>query len=368
MGGCGLRCDTRFISTSATRTTTSQTPPGRQTVIRPPAFWSQNDLLSRAFSPLAAVVAAITARRIARPGWRAPVPVICCGNATVGGAGKTTLSVDITRRLIARGIAAHVLLRGYRGSARGPRRVRVGDPVSVTGDEALLLAAIAPTWTGADRAASAKFAVEIGAEALVMDDGLQNPTLCKSMALLTIDGASGFGNGHVLPAGPLREPVADAAARCRAAVLIGADSSGALARLPGDFPVLRARLEQDEAAAALTGRRVLAFSGIAFPGKFFVGLERAGVVLSGRQPFPDHHLFTPSELARLTERAKTLDAVLVTTPKDAVRLPRGFDAHVVGVRLLWDDPAQIEALLDELMRGVAESTSPPGPVHGMTEA
>jgi tetraacyldisaccharide 4'-kinase len=353
---------------SRSKGTTSQTPPGRRTVIGPPAFWGQNNLLSRAFSPLAAVVAAITARRIARPGWRAPVPVICCGNATVGGAGKTTLALDITRRLIARGIAVHVLLRGYRGSAREPRRVRVDDLVTVTGDEALLLAAIAPTWTGADRAASAKFAIEVGAEALVMDDGLQNPTLAKSTALLTIDGASGFGNGRVLPAGPLRELVANAAARCRAAVLIGADSSGALARLPGAFPVLRARLEQDEAAAALTGRRVLAFAGIAFPEKFFAGLERAGVAVADRQSFPDHHMFTPRELARLTERAKARDAVLVTTPKDAVRLPRGFDALVVGVRILWDDPAQIEALLDELMRGVAESTSPTGSVHGMTDA
>ena len=203
-------------------------------------------------APLGAVVAAVTARRIARPGWRAPVPVICCGNVTVGGAGKTTLALDLAGRLCARGVAVHVLLRGYGGAVRGVHRgSRVGRiasrraiPASLVGDEALLLAAVAPTWVGADRAASARAAVAAGAEALLLDDGLQNPTLTKDLSLLVVDGASGFGNGRVLPAGPLREPVAAGAARCQAAVLIGADATGAAAHLPAGLPVLRARLEQ----------------------------------------------------------------------------------------------------------------------------
>src|SRR5579871_2691781 len=147
---------------------------------RPPSFWSEDGMIARLLSPLSAVGAAITARRVARPGWRAPVPVICCGNATVGGAGKTTLVLDLAERLVRRGTAVHILLRGYGGSARGPRRVTEADSAATVGDEALLLADIAPTWTGADRAASARMAIAAGAQMLLMDDGLQNPTLNKS--------------------------------------------------------------------------------------------------------------------------------------------------------------------------------------------
>jgi tetraacyldisaccharide 4'-kinase len=331
-------------------------------MIRSPAFWSRNDTLARMLSPLSHAVAAITARRMATGGWRAPVPVICCGNATVGGAGKTTLTQDLARRLNARGMVVHILSRGYRGTARGPRRVLTDDDVSITGDEALLLAAAAPTWTGADRAASARAAIAAGAECLLMDDGLQNPSLAKTMSLLVVDGATGFGNGRVLPAGPLREPVAAAAARCRAAVLIGEDTSGALARLPLGLPVLRADLVQGEEVGTLAGRRALAFAGIAIPDKFFSGLERAGVVLAGRAAFPDHHTFTSAELVRLAANARALDAVLVTTPKDGARLPAGFPTgihvQVVSVRLGWETEAAIEAILDELVSGSSPNSPP----------
>jgi tetraacyldisaccharide 4'-kinase len=227
--------------------------------------------------------------------------------------------------------------------------VQPDDTPVVTGDEALLLAAVAPTWTGADRAASAQAAVAAGAEVLLMDDGLQNPSLEKTIALLVVDGAAGFGNGRVLPAGPLREPIAAAAARCRVAVLIGPDVSGAVAALPPGLPVLRATLVQDAGIAELCGRRVLAFAGIAFPEKFFAGLERAGVIVVGRVPFADHHGFTGPELAGLVRKATEMDAVLVTTPKDAVRLPVGANVHVVNVHLEWENEAVIESLLDDLI-------------------
>jgi tetraacyldisaccharide 4'-kinase len=300
-------------------------------------------------APLSGVGAAITAHRVAQTGWHAPVPVICCGNATVGGAGKTTVAIDLAHRLTARGIAVHILLRGYGGVARGARRVQPDDTAAVTGDEALLLAAVAPTWTGADRAASAQAAVAAGAEVLLMDDGLQNPSLEKTIALLVVDGVAGFGNGRVLPAGPLREPIAVAAARCRAAVLIGPDVSGAVAALPPGLPVLRAALVQDAGIAELCGRRVLAFAGIAFPEKFFAGLERAGVIVADRAPFADHHAFTGAELGSLVRKAREMDAVLVTTPKDAVRLPAGANVHVVNVRLEWENVAGIEGLLNDLV-------------------
>jgi tetraacyldisaccharide 4'-kinase len=302
-------------------------------------------VLPRLLSPLAAVTAAVTARRIAAGGWRAPVPVICCGNVTVGGAGKTTVALDIGRRLAARGKAVQFLSRGYGGTTRGPHRVAPRDSAAEAGDEALLLAEIAPTWIGADRAASARAAVAAGAQVLVLDDGLQNPTLAKDLSLLVIDGASGFGNGRVLPAGPLREPIAAGAARCQAAVLIGPDRAGAARQVA--LPMLHAKLVPAPEIAALAGQRVLAFAGIAMPDKFFAMLREAGIVLAGSVPFPDHHAFGERDLRRLAADAARLDAIPVTTPKDAVRLPAAFRdvVRVVGVTLAWDDPAKLEALL-----------------------
>ncbi len=314
----------------------------------PPAFWWHDGVVPRLLSPASAVVAAMTARRVARPGWRAPMPVLCCGNAGVGGAGKTTLVLDLAHRLRARGIDVHCLTRGYGGRVRGVMRVEPDAGASLVGDEPLLLAALAPTWVAADRAAGARAAVAAGAQALLMDDGLQNPTLRRTMSLLVVDGAVGFGNGRVLPAGPLREPVRDAAGRCRAAVLIGPDRSGARAALPARMPVLTARLVPD---TRLPSVRVFAFAGIARPGKFHDTLRDAGAVLVGHQDFPDHHPYRSSELQSVFDRAAALYATPVTTPKDAVRLGaiEREQVQVVGVKLEWDDPGAIEALLDELM-------------------
>lgn len=332
----------------------------------PPAFWRHGvrSAWPALLAPLGTVVAAVTARRIARPGWRAPVPVICCGNVTVGGAGKTTLALDLAGRLRTRDVAVHILLRGYGGTAsgvhrgiprgpyrgmpRGPYRVAPGDPASLVGDEALLLAEVAPTWIGPDRAASARAAVAAGAQALVLDDGLQNPTLAKDLSLLVVDGGSGFGNGHVLPAGPLREPVAAGAARCQAAVLIGTDETGATAQLPPGLPVLRARLQQGPEVADLVGQPVLAFAGIARPEKFFDGLWQAGVTVVAHRSFPDHHPYTAREIQDVLDTATQLQATPVTTPKDAVRLPPAMRprVRVVGASLVWDDDAAITRLLD----------------------
>lgn len=310
-----------------------------------PAFWSHDGVLAKALSPLSAIGAALTARRVARPGWRAPVPVVCCGNATVGGAGKTTLVLDLAHRLSARGV--HILLRGYGGSSRGVHHVELDDPASLVGDEALLLARAAPTWIGGDRAASAKAAVQAGAKILLMDDGLQNPALAKTASILVVDGRTGFGNGRVLPAGPLREPVAAAASRCQAAVLIGSDATQATVLLPPDLPVLRADLVQDKSIAALAGRTVVAFAGIASPDKFFAPLRQAGAILVAARPFPDHHAYTARELDALSREARDRNAELVTTPKDAVRLPPAIRSQVivVGVELAWREPEQIDQLL-----------------------
>jgi tetraacyldisaccharide 4'-kinase len=320
--------------------------------MRAPGFWvGSGGIAPLLLTPLSAIYAGATARRMARRGWQAPVPVICCGNATAGGAGKTTVALDIGRRLADRGIAAHFLLRGYGGSLKGPARVdpEAHDSTQV-GDEALLLAEIRPTWISGDRGAGARAAVAAGAQAIVMDDGLQNPTLEKDLSLLVIDGGFGFGNGRVIPAGPLREPVAAAAARSGAAVLIGKDETGALAQLPPNMPVLRARLVAGPEAAMLAGQPVFAFCGIANPQKFFATLQEAGAVLAGREAFADHYPYDEGDLKELLGQAERLRAVAVTTKKDFVRIPAQFRSRVtvVTVGLAWEEPAAIESLLDPL--------------------
>ncbi len=326
------------------------------TQLRAPDFWTGRGALAPLLlSPAAAIYAAATARRMARTGLRVPVPVLCCGGATAGGAGKTTLALDLGRRIAARGVAVHFLLRGYGGSSRGPVAVDAMNHTSEqVGDEALLLAARSPTWVSADRAAGARAAIAAGAEAILMDDGLQNPTLEKTASLLTIDGNFGFGNGRVIPAGPLREPVRAAAARCRAAILIGEDETGALPALPLDLPVLRSELVPGEEMAALVGKPVLAFCGIANPRKFFATLKRGGAVLAGQESFADHYPFDEGDIRGLLAKARELKAVPVTTRKDWVRIPTALrpQIQVVGVDLAWADGGRgIEALLDEVLAG-----------------
>ncbi len=313
--------------------------------MKPPAFWLRDGLLPRLLQPAASVVARFTARRVARPGWAAPVPVLCIGNAGVGGAGKTTVVLDVVARLQARGRRVHCLTRGYGGRAPAGTVLRVEPDARAdwVGDEALLLAAVAPTWRCGDRALAARAAIAAGADVLVMDDGLQNPTLRHSAAWLVVDAAVGFGNGRVMPAGPLREPAAVAAARCQAAVLIGDGPVPAL-----DLPVLRARLASDTLLPAV---RVFAFAGIARPSKFHATLRDSGAVLVGHADFPDHHAFLASELQDVFDRAATLFATPVTTPKDAARLApvERAQVQIVGVRLMWEDPAAVEAILDSLL-------------------
>jgi len=290
------------------------------------------------------VTAALTARRVARPGFDAKIPVFCAGNAGVGGSGKTILARDLLLRLTGKPFA---LTRGHGGRLEGPVRV---DPALHTpadvGDEALLLAATGPTILSRDRAAGAKLALAAGATAIVMDDGLQNPGLRKTCSLLVIDGGYGFGNLRLLPAGPLREPVAAAAARCAAAVLIGPDTSNALSALPAGLPVLRAELVPS-CAAPLTGVRVFAFAGIGRPEKFFDSVRSLGGELAGVMPLGDHHRYAARDPALLLEKAAALNARLITTEKDFIKLPPALRAVtlVITVRLAWEDEPGVNAFL-----------------------
>jgi tetraacyldisaccharide 4'-kinase len=312
-----------------------------------PEFWTSDGVLPRLLQPLAwAYTAASAARRAwARP-WQAPVPVICIGNLTVGGAGKTPVALSLAERLQRQGHRVHVLSRGYGGALPGPVAVDIArhDAASV-GDEALLLGAAAPAWVARDRVAGARAAAAAGAGLLLLDDGLQNPTLLKDLALAVVDGGYGFGNRRVLPAGPLREPLAAGLASCDVVVLMGEDEAQ-VADLAAGKPLLHARLVAEN-AAEFAGRDVVAFAGIGRPAKFFATLEAAGARLVARQGYPDHHAYGEGELDGLAAAAAAAGAALVTTAKDAARLSPGWRARVgvLRVSVAWEDEAALDAAI-----------------------
>lgn len=319
--------------------------------MRAPDFWHSPSVASRLLAPLGSVYAWAVARRLAdAEPYRPAVPVICVGNIVTGGAGKTPVCMALVERLRERGRQPHVLTRGYGGSEVGPRAV---DPIrhdaARVGDEALLLAQAAPTWVARWRPDGAVAAVQMGADILVMDDGFQNPSIAKDLSLVVVDGGYGFGNGLPMPAGPCRETIESGLARADAVVLMGEDAANA-ARWCNGLPVLRARLVPGPEAEALRGRKVVAFAGIGRPAKFFDTLAACGAEAVAEHSFPDHHAFTRSELTELAAEAERQGALLVTTAKDAVRVPTDLRAGltVLTVRLEWDKPEALDQLLDRV--------------------
>ncbi len=320
--------------------------------MNPPSFWShgRGGLPSLLLSPIAQAVERVASRRSTHGGEHVGIPVFCCGNATTGGAGKTTVALDLLDRLAKRGLRPHAISRGHGGRRHhAPLRVDPTMDARLTGDEPLLLARTAPTWISRDRVSAARAAWREGAGSLVMDDGLQNFGLHKDCSLLVIDGEQGFGNGRVLPAGPLRERPLDALSRCRAVVLIGDDRTGVASLLRGHRPILRASLRQSAEVDRLRGKPILAFAGIGRPSKFFDSLVSAGVTPRRFVALPDHHVFSGGDIARLLAIRDQLgsEAVLATTHKDAVRLPPALrdQTVAVGVSLIWSD-RRIEHVID----------------------
>lgn len=322
-------------------------------VMRAPDFWEagQSSVLPALLSPLSVLYGTGSRlRRAFATTEHAGVPVVCVGNLVAGGAGKTPTALAVAARLAVGGRSVHFLTRGYGGKLPGPVRVNPRHhTVAEVGDEALLLGAAGPTWVARDRVAGAQAAVKAGADIIVMDDGFQNPSLHQDGALLVIDAGYGVGNGRILPAGPLRELPSLALERASAVVHIADPGAGVPTSPPGvsGIPVLNAHLAPTPEAKDLAGNRVAAFAGIGRPEKFFTTLEAIGCTVVAAHSFADHYAFSPDEVMALVEEAAALDARLVTTAKDAVRLqPEARRmVEVLNVILEFADPSALDQVL-----------------------
>lgn len=324
----------------------------------PPFWWRGVGIEARLLAPVAAIYGAVAARRLGQRGVRAGAPVICIGNPTVGGAGKTPLALAVAHMLKAAGEHPVFLTRGYGGSLPGPHLVDPAtDKAADVSDEPLLLARVAPTIVARDRVVGAQAAVAAGASVIVMDDGFQNPSLAKDLSVLVIDGRRGVGNARVIPGGPLRAPLAAQLKRADAIVLVGAVGEATspivtAARARG-LPLFRARLAPDPGVvASLAGCRVLAFAGIGDPEKMFATLADAGITVTRTRSFADHHRYTQAEALSLCAQADAEGLVLVTTAKDMARLQGDAAladlaacARALPVTLVLDEEAEFRKLL-----------------------
>ncbi len=317
--------------------------------MKAPSFWyRKRGLLALLLAPFGQLYrcAGLLRRARATP-YEASVPVICVGNIVAGGAGKTPTCLALYKLLHRQKPQQRIVFvtRGYGGTEKGPLRV---DPKTHTaqdvGDEALLLARAAPCWIGCDRAAVIREA-EKEADLIIMDDGMQNPHVAPTKTLLVVDGAVGFGNKQLIPAGPLRETLNDAFPRIDGIVMIGEDAHHTASYL--GKPVVNATLKPGLSTAFLANPRVLAFAGIGRPSKFYTSCREAGLTLVETCDFPDHYAYTEQDLQKLSTQAQNLNVRLITTAKDLVRVPEAFRGQIgiLEIELAFEDEGKALNLL-----------------------
>ncbi len=315
--------------------------------LKAPAFWHKPSLLGTLLSPLGKLYGKVSAVMQSQTvPFRTNIPVFCVGNVTVGGAGKTPSTLALVDLLTSMGETPHILSRGYGAKLTNPVRVDLAtDTPSTVGDEPLLLAHKAPTWVNPSRANSARLAMNDGATILILDDGLQHGGIVRDTSFLVIDTDYGLGNGHIIPAGPLRETLEAALQKSHAIIALGE----APLKLPiqHHLPVFRARLHPSDIWQTLRDKPVFAFSGLANNDKFFRMCKAQGMRVIDAHGFPDHHTYTPEDIRTIYRRAAELGAHVVTTQKDAVKLTpeERVGLTILPIATLWENPPALQQFI-----------------------
>jgi tetraacyldisaccharide 4'-kinase len=326
--------------------------------MRAPRFWKDHrdkfSILSKILEPISWIWTIFTNLRINKVGQKVDVPIICVGNINLGGVGKTPTVIAIIEKLNAKGLKPHIISKGFGGKLNGPLLVTEKYSSDEVGDEPLLLSAFAPTWVSRDRVAGSKAAIASGCDIIILDDGFQNGSLHKDISIIVVDAKVGFGNGKIFPAGPLRESFANAFNRANLMILIGKNKDKEnFYKLNEtlDLPVCNAYVETIKMGINWQDTKVLAFAGIGYPDKFFDSLRELGAIVVKEVALTDHAKLTKKLMQRLTAEAQKQNAVLVTTEKDAVRLPNEYRKEVltVPIRLIIDDWEIIENQLNKFI-------------------
>ena len=319
--------------------------------MKAPKFWyREKSFWAKLLTPLGRIYGWSVARRFKRvKPYQASVPVICVGNLSIGGTGKTPVCLALGKILKEMGVSFYFLNHGYKSHQKGiivnTKKMSALD----VGDEAMLLAAEALTVVDNHRARGAQVAERAGAKAIIMDDGFQNPSLIKTVSFIVVDGRTGFGNGRLIPAGPLRETVERGLLRADAVIISGHDDTGVqeiVHQYAPDMPILSGHFEPDSSVIKkLQGKKVMAFAGIGRPEKFFDMLVGCGVPVAKRAVFPDHYDYTRFDLESLLGEAGNLP--LVTTTKDAVKVPQNMKSRIIAVsgQFVFDHPEEIQNIL-----------------------
>lgn len=309
--------------------------------MKTPSFWQHKNFLAKLLTPLGELYALATKMRlkIKKP-QKVDIPVICIGNLTAGGTGKTPTAISLALLLQNAGLYPNFISRGYNGTLSNVQvDILRHSPVQV-GDEPLLLARIAPTFINADRYQAALSAQKNQAECILMDDGFQNPGLYKDLSFIVIDGTFGFGNKKCIPAGPLREHIKDGLKRAQAVLMIGSDEYNLSSTI--SLPLFRGKIVAQK--PKLKNNRVIAFAGIGHPQKFYTSLQELGIEIIQTFDFPDHHSYTESELIQILNEAKLNKAEVITTSKDFVKIPTSLQSQfkILEIHIQWEDAKALQ--------------------------
>ena len=319
--------------------------------MKTPKHWDSNNLLSWLLLPLSYFYyLGFSVRKYQAKPAKLPIPVICIGNLTAGGAGKTPVALALGQMLKEKGINAYFISRGYGGAQQKPILVNPEKhSAKKVGDEPLLLASVLPTIVGKNRVQTAKYAANRGAELIIMDDGFQNPTIHKDLSLVVVSSSLSFGNNKMLPAGPLREPLSAGLKRADGLIVVN-PATYLKAELP-DTPLFIARTIPQDSMKSLSGKKILAFCGIAHPNKFYKMLAENGAEIIAEKSFADHHNYRKSDLTRLQKYAEKNGLILVTTSKDFARIPKDFRdfVHVAKIELVFENQENLEKLIESIL-------------------